>query len=299
MAQLFDRDRPYRHDTMIRGVILDNDNTLYREPDDAPQYHQGAAILAVQNQLPEMDEGDIRAAMLESKKKYGSSLDTFEIEHGLDMEQLREDHYRFLIELTQGSDFFTDAETPRASLEDMQLSGLSLYIATHGNDEWTNYTLHQNRIADMFDDAGGIIHKDDVPDHKGKNKGPEMLNALLDQIGEPDQSIGSAHLRGAEYAMVDDQAHNLKFAKELGMMTILVDDHGITPPDKLPAYVDIVVRDRNDIAPAVLRSNYALTLEEYGAENVRQFAAIMSEGREQEQDFDDTDLDPIGGLHNG
>lgn len=255
MTVVFDPQNPFRHTHEITGVILDNDGTLYREPDNAPEIHTRAAVLAVKSQPPLSFRSilEIEQLMAQSKTAYGGSLDIFEFEYRLDMARLRRDHYHNLVELTRDSGFFDDAEPPEMALYALRNAGIGLYIATHGNEEWTEYSLERNRLTHLFSAAhDDVIHKDDVPGHPGKNQSPAMYAALLDKIGVPPNHSNTR--RGRHFAMVEDTVANLKYAKALGMMTILIDTKGIDHR-KLPAYVDLVIRDRNDLGAAILLSN--------------------------------------------
>lgn len=255
MTVVFDARNPFRHTHEIKGVILDNDGTLYREPNNAPEIHTRAAILAVKAQPPLNFRSalEIEHLMQQSKRLYGGALDIFEHEYKLDMDRLRADHYHNLVQLTRDTDFFDHADPPEMALYSLRNAGLGLYIATHGNEEWTEYSLKRNRLTSLFSAAhDDTIHKDDVPGHPGKNQSPAMYAALLDKIGVP--ATHHAARRGRHYAMVEDTVSNLKYAKALGMMTILIDVKGIDHT-KLPAYVDLVLRERNDLAAAVLLSN--------------------------------------------
>lgn len=255
MTVVFDAQHPFSHTHEIRGVILDNDGTLYREPDNAPEIHTRAAVLAVKAQPPLNFRSihEIEQLMAQSKTAYGGALDIFEYEYRLDMARLRRDHYHNLVELTRDTDFFDAAEPPEMALYALRNAGIGLYIATHGNEEWTEYSLERNRLTHLFSAAhDDVIHKDDVPGHPGKNQSPAMYAALLDKIGVPPTHRNTR--RGRHFAMVEDTVTNLKYAKALGMMTILIDTKGLDHT-KLPAYVDLVIRDRNNLGAAILLSN--------------------------------------------
>ncbi|MCB1681443.1 MAG: HAD family hydrolase [Alphaproteobacteria bacterium] len=255
MAVLFDKQNPFLHTALIEGVIFDNDGTLYHEPENAPEYHTQAAVSAVKTQLSYRSIQEIEYLMGQSRKQYGGALDIFEHEYGLDMLRLRRDHYHNLVELTRETTYFEGADTPERGLSTLKSAGVNLYIATHGNEEWTDYSLESNRLSHLFSAAhDNVIHKDDVPGHHGKNQSPAMYAALLDKIGVPDTELPWE--RGVNYAMVEDTVANLKQAKALGMMTVLIDESGKVDPATLPDYVDIVIRDRNDIASVILVNNY-------------------------------------------
>lgn len=256
MAVLFSRRKTFRHTALIEGVILDNDGTLYDEPEDAHDTHTQAAVMAVkaQPQMSFRSSLEIGALIDKSKKHYGGALEIFAEEYGMDLDQLRRDHYHNLVELTRDSGYFSNPDTPEEGLTALKLAGVGLYIATHGNEEWTVYSLDRNHLSHLFSDAhDDVIHKDDVPGRPGKNQSPAMYSALLDKIGVP-QTQNPAE-RGVNFAMVEDSVANLKHAKALGMLTILIDSKGAVNPKKLPAYVDIVVRNRNDIAAVIMASN--------------------------------------------
>jgi len=249
VAHFYSDSNPYDAPFIIKGVVFDNDNALYLEPQNAYEYHVSAAVEAVQEQLPELPDWKVRLMLLASKAKYGGSLDIFEKEHGADMPQLRKDQYARLIDNTNGTGFFNPDNTPGRGLTTLLSSGVQLGIATHGSKEWTFHSLRENQLAHMFNDTS-IVTKEDVK--HGKNVGPEMYDAILDAMGVPEADYGQE--RGIGYVMVEDTMVNLKFAKERGMTTILIDADRYDP-DEIADYVDIVVKTNSDAVQAVIASN--------------------------------------------
>ena len=257
MTHFYTPDSPYLCPHMIEGVVFDNDNTLYLEPQNAHEYHQMAAVRAVQEQLPDMQDWEVRLLLAESKKKYGGSLDVFEKEHGADMDKLRADQYAHLIESTTDNGFFNPDKTPKRGMTQLVALGIKLAIATHGNKEWTFHSLQENQLAHMFNDRG-IVTKGDVS--AGKNIGPEMYDAVLDALGVPETADPSQ--RGFGYAMIEDTMQNLKFAKDRGMTTVLIRPD-FNSDDDIADYVDVVVKDNKEAVQAILESNQARFLHLY------------------------------------
>ena len=90
-----------------------------------------------------------------------------------------------------------------------------------------------------------------------------MYDEMIKRLEGPKQNILGSSNRGRCWAMVDDTPDNLKFAKALGMLTILVDTKG-SDPKKLPPYVDVVVKDATEAIQVIIKSN------EYHERNIRQ-----------------------------
>lgn len=250
MAHVYTREKTYTHHSAITGVIFDNDNTLFVEPANAQEYHTKAGIEALRTQLPLLSEIEMRQLM-EISKKTGGSFDIFEREFSIDMQQLRRDHYRQLIRLTSDGKFFDPTKTPVTGLTKLKNAGIELYVATHGNDQWTEHTALQTGVSQFFK-HGIRVCKDHVPGHLGKNESVAMYQHLLDRLNIP--RTGDPQMRGANYAMVEDTLENLNFAKQLGMLTILIDT-GKYDKEKLPNYVDVIINNRDDSAAVVLESN--------------------------------------------
>lgn len=236
----------------IRGVILDNDNTLYVEPENARAVHEQAAIQAVRAHGIEGSDQKIRGFFKESRERYGVSLDIFTHEHGVDPVSLRGQYYKTLIQQVRGQDFFNPEEALRAELSILRLQGINLYIATHGNDDWTDFTLRQNRIDHLFNRNAVRICRNGSEELPGKNRGPQMYQKVLDIAGV-DPSITKN--RGTGFAMVEDTPENLKYAKELGMMTILLGQGRSREELAAHPYVDVVLKNRHDLANLILESN--------------------------------------------
>lgn len=250
MAHFYSDSNPFFVPYPIKGVVFDNDNALYLEPQNAHEYHVKAAVEAVQEQLPELPDWKIRLMLLASKEKYGGSLDIFEKEHGADMAMLRKDQYARLIDNTIGSGFFNPDNTPSRGLTTLISSGVQLGIATHGSKEWTFHSLRENQLAHMFNEKT-IITKGDVK--HGKNVGTDMYDAILDAMDVPQTEYIPE--RGLGYVMVEDTMKNLKFAKERGMTTILINPDKYDD-DEIANYVDVVVKTNQEAVQVVIDSNF-------------------------------------------
>lgn len=253
MAHYFTTDNPYRHSHYIEGVIADNDNTLYKEPDNAKEFHCQAAVEAVGRQCPDIEPDEVRDLLNKSKEQYGGSLDLFEQEYGANMEQLRSDQYEILIGKTTDTGFFDPEDSPKAALAALRIAGVNIGIATHGNPAWTNHSLEQSGLSMFFNSRSLQIFKDDMENHAGKNISPAMYDAAMDAMHVP-QTENPAE-RGQSLAMIEDTMDNLKYAKARGMMTVLIDT-GRYEPDDIEEYVDVVVKDRHDAIHTVIYNNY-------------------------------------------
>ncbi|MCK5384651.1 MAG: HAD family hydrolase [Alphaproteobacteria bacterium] len=233
----------------IKGVAFDNDNTLYVEPKNSKGIHKLAAFHAVQQYLPHLDEPEFTQLMVESRKKYGGSLEIFTKEHGIDPYKLRGAHYENLIKSAKEIDFFDPNLSPIDELDELRESKIPMVIATHGNMEWTLFSGRQTSLSNHFNEKS-IVTKDLV----GINKtaGSNMYEVVLDKFGAP--ITEKPEERGIGYAMIEDTAKNLEYAKKLGMTTILIDPQ-IESDDHIPDYVDIVVPDNRIAISCLLTSN--------------------------------------------
>ncbi len=249
MAHFYTQDDLYIASVFIKGVAFDNDNTLYKEPEGAKEAHEQAALYAVQQQLSDITKPELIKIMEESRKKYGGSLEILEKEQGVNLRSLRRDHYKQLIEITNENGFFNGCSVPKEELKRLQVSQIPSVILTHGNLEWTLYTLGKNGLTDNFN-ARSIVTKDDVCE--GKVSGPAMYIAGLNKLGAP--ITDDKEERGLGYVMVEDSVKNLKHAKALGMTTVLIAPD-LAPEDDVPEYVDVVVKDNHDAIKAVIESN--------------------------------------------
>ncbi|MCB1784394.1 MAG: HAD family hydrolase [Alphaproteobacteria bacterium] len=267
MAHIYNPERPYHHKYPIKAVGFDNDNTLYQEPWHAKELHQLAALCAIVPQMEETTVWEIKKLMARSQREYGGSLNIFANDYGMDLGELRQAHYRKLIEKTKGKNFFRRPENLVRGMQALKDNSVSTFIATHGNLEWTRHSLQDEGqkgrdLTDFFNEQN-IICKDQIPGCIGKNKSPAMYDEMIKRLEGPKQNILGSSNRGRCWAMVDDTPDNLKFAKALGMLTILVDTKG-SDPKKLPPYVDVVVKDATEAIQVIIKSN------EYHERNIRQ-----------------------------
>lgn len=252
MNSAADIEQTYIHDSIIRGVFFDNDDVLYRAPENDKDYHRAAAVAAVQEQLDELSDKRVNALIDKAQEKGKGSLDIIVERFNADAQQMREDHYKHLIELTKEfPGFFDHDESAYGEIAKLRIAGINTHIITHGNAQWTAYTTSQNErsLSDFFKDSRNYTTKDEMPDHSGKGS-PAIYERALDKM---DVDLYQEN-RGHEFAMVEDTMSNLKAAKELGMMTIFINRKSI--PDKDVAdYVDVVVDTSNEAVQAVIQSN--------------------------------------------
>lgn len=248
MATLSKMWGSYRHHVPIKGVIFDNDGTLYTEPSNAKEIHEKAAIEAVRAHGIEKSDAEIRGLFAESRKSYGNSLGLFTHEYGIEPESLRNAHYDALIQIAQGGDFFDPGANLRDELSILRLHDINLYIATHGNEKWTGYSNKENGIDHIFNDSAACVCSDGV--QPGKNQGPDMYRKVLDIAGV-DPLVRNP---GSGYAMVEDTPENLRHAKSLGMMTIALGKFSWEERRKHP-YVDVFLENPHDVANVILDSN--------------------------------------------
>ncbi|PCI55350.1 MAG: hypothetical protein COB36_06920 [Alphaproteobacteria bacterium] len=261
MVHYYSSENPYMHSAIIQGVVFDLDNTLYAEPENAHEYHLQAAIEAVLLQCSDLDEPRVRDLLIESKDKYGGSLDIFTKEYGADMERLRRDQYARLIKNTTNSTFFDPNSGLRAGVSKLRIAGINIAIATHGNEAWKDHALAESVLGHLFNDRSVHVCKDDMPDFAGKEAGTQMHERALDMLGVPKNKALSE--RGIGYVLIEDTLQNLKFAKEMGEMTILINaDNRYSPEDiEKAGYVDVIVDTHNDATGVIIDSNAALEIQ--------------------------------------
>ncbi|MFP4098298.1 MAG: HAD family hydrolase [Alphaproteobacteria bacterium] len=233
----------------VLGVVFDNDLTLYREG-EANSLHMEAAIDAIRALIPDLqDRSKIEDLIQESRQEYGGSLEIFTYEYGVPAPDMRNEHYRQMIQKANTATFFDMQTTPLAGLRQLKENGIPTAIATHGNLEWTAFTLEKTGIAALFD-RETIVTKDDVPE--GKSVSTKMFEEALDRLGAPQTQ--DSKKRGIGYIMVEDTPKNLKNAKDLGMTTVLISPD-FEPDADMPEYVDVVAKDVHTAIECILASN--------------------------------------------
>ena len=245
----------YVHDENIKHVIFDNDGTLYPEPPDVKDKHMQAAIATLKPRYPHKSDDHIRGLIKQSQKEYKSSFGMFvadidgPAEQQEELLRLRALHYECLSHLAI-KDFFDQSAAPTAEIGDLRIKGVNVHVATHGNKPWTDFSLNQNGgLARYFNDTN-IFTKDEVPELAGKNEGSIFYDLLLNKMGIPPAEAR----RGKNCAMIDDQAKNLISAKNLGMMTVLIDPK--MPDEDKPDYVDCVARNVKEAVAFINQSNH-------------------------------------------
>lgn len=254
MVHLYEECSPYKHSVPIKTAFFDNDDVLYKAPSDQADYHKLAAIRAVQQTFHEMPTGQLERLLKLGKSQGKGSLDIFVELFDLEPDQLRKDHYKELIKLTQAyPQFFKENEFSYGDLGKLRIAGVNTHIITHGNPEWTEYTMSkgERQISDFFShQAQSYTCKDDMPHHSGKTK-TDIYEHALDKMGVS----RLLYKRGLGCAMSDDSMENLRAAKELGMMTIFVNRNKDMPLSKIADYVDVVVPDCNQAIHSIMQSN--------------------------------------------
>lgn len=248
-----DEEHIYVHSVPIHGVFFDNDDVLYKAPDNQDDFHKLAAVRAVQDQCPDMGTRQLARLLEKGKEKGKGSLDIFVERFDADADLLRADHYKHLIKLTEEfPSFFGEEESLYAEIAKLKIAGVSTHIITHGNPEWTEFTTDrgERKISDFFKNRN-YTTKDEMPNHRGKGT-KEIYDRALDKMCvDSDQE-----LRGLGFAMVEDTMKNLKAAKEHGMMTIFINRKGL-PADQIADYVDLTVNSSKEAVSAIFMNNNA------------------------------------------
>ncbi len=249
MTHFYSTENPYIAPVIIKGVAFDNDNTLYIEPENSKEIHKLAAFRAIKHYIPNLKKANFIQMIAESSKKYGGSLEIFTKEYDIDQNELRNRHYKNLIDLAQKTDFFASASVPYCELNKLRKCNIPMVIATHGNMEWSLFANKKNRLSDYFNEQS-IVTKD----HAGINKakGTRMYEIALNKLGAP--TTEQIKKRGIGYAMIENTAKNLRYAKELGMTTILIMPKNMKKAD-IPSYVDVVVPDNRTSIECLQISN--------------------------------------------
>lgn len=254
MVHLYEECSPYRHNVPIKTAFFDNDDVLYKAPSDQADYHKLAAIRAVQQTFHEMPTRQLERLLELGKSQGKGSLDIFVELFDLDSDKLRMEHYKELIKLTRAyPQFFKESEFSYGDLAKLRIAGVNTHIITHGNPEWTEYTMSkgQRQISDFFSQqAQSYTCKDEMPNHSGKTK-IDIYELALDKMDVPK----ALNNRGLGSAMSDDTMENLRAAKELGMMTIFVKRDEKMPFSKVADYVDVVVTNCNQAIHSIMQSN--------------------------------------------
>lgn len=250
MVHFYSKHSTYKHADQIQGVVFDLDGTLYPNTHAVKDLQVDTAVIAVQNQLPGLREEEIRRLIEISRSNYGGSLNIFAVEYGADIVKLRRDQFANMITRTEDG-FFDAKAAPHEQLTRLRYENVRTAIATHGSHDWTEHTLDKLDIDQHFPTARHIT-KGDV-NNIGKNIGAEMYHAALNAMGVP-KDLPSAE-RGRGYAMIEDTMSNLRNAKALGMMTVLIDPDGALDDDSIADYVDVVVESVAEGIEVVMSSN--------------------------------------------
>ncbi len=114
----------------------------------------------------------------------------------------------------------------------------SYAVLTHGTSRWAKKVLNHLGLGRFFS-CEQICGFERVNGDK-KSASPRPFAKVLKDKGH----------EAARSMMLDDSLKNLRQAKEAGMMTVLV-SHGRAGSDKIPDYVDYVVRDLHDFFDAL------------------------------------------------
>jgi FMN phosphatase YigB (HAD superfamily) len=264
---------PYQHKAAIQHVFFDNDGTLYPEPDDVKQRHLDAGILALKDMLSNHSEDELNSLIQESRLKHKSSFGIFTHEpYNLDVAELRATHYQKLQNFAL-KDFFDESASPIAGLASLRIAGINAYIATHGNLDWTHFSTQENSQISRFFNDSQIHTKENSPGMKGKNEGIEFYTSMLERMGIPrPENIKDW---GRDIALVDDQLANLLWAKELGMMTILIDKDGQYSQEEKASYVDIISPNATESIYAIHNNN--LNLQPQPEQTTENRASVIKE----------------------
>ncbi len=249
MAHIYTPDNPYQFPYRIERVMFDNDNTLFEEPKWSRELHGLAAYFAAKNYFPDLKRADFIEMMVESRRKTGASLDGIAAAYNLNEEQFRQFQYDHLEKLTQRG-FFTPNEDLIRGLETLRNEGIPVYMLTHGNLNWAQFTSNEMKIEDHFNEHN-IFTKDIVP--VNKNKGVDMFEYALDRAGVSPNLIHPER-RGEGTVMVEDTEKNLEFSDFLGIDGIIICPENEMDRD-FPDYVEVVVPNVVEAIYCVLDSN--------------------------------------------
>lgn len=216
----------------IRAIILDFDNTLYRDPEDLREiFRRSLAKASIEHGFTGNEHDAIEVAA-RSYVLYGNELALFFKDHGISPNVLAPAAYGN--HLTSMKDRLSPSKELTNSFNALS-KRYELLILSHATQKWIDEMVHHLGFAPFLkpDRAFGINHP--KVDRAQKDHGTKIFKKMSSHLG----------VHTGEVAVIEDSVANLRYPKTLGMQTILV-DWG-TKPIAVPDYVDVQIRSIADL----------------------------------------------------
>ena len=217
----------------IRGVVWDLDGTLYPFSDVTKKsFSLSVAQAAVAHGVSRSVE-DIAAEWLVRRDEFGMGQE-WQVEYGLDLRSFYLEIYRLARE--------DEIVNPTVGLRELMV-GLEVPqgILTHGAREWVKRALRRLEIEDLFDN--GVIVDLAMCDFTHKHDATLPFELILEKME-------LAHCP-EHVVMVEDSARNLRYAKEVSMMTVLL--HRGKPVDcEAYPFIDVQYGSKMDFLRSVV-----------------------------------------------
>jgi putative hydrolase of the HAD superfamily len=202
----------------IHGIIWDLDGTLYPFTPEFIRSCNLAAAKAAQILGANITYEQAVDLAVRSEDEHGYSLHGFIHEHRLSYESLHHPFHEHIDDMLISPCVDTAQMLRKISIPQV--------IATNASRTWANRVLNRLNIADIFA-PHHIIAMEDV-NYIPKARAPDAFQKAVDIMGVPPQNI----------LVVEDMSRNLKTAKSLGMVTML-----ISPAPSSENYIDHHVPD--------------------------------------------------------
>jgi putative hydrolase of the HAD superfamily len=214
----------------IQGIIWDLDGTLYRyDQIFVEACHLGAARTAIDLGL-QMDIDEAYALAVRSYKEHGSSF-RFCLDYGIKYEEL---HLPFHAAVDT-----TILSKNREMKEGLEALKMPMVILTNASRDWARRTLDHLEYGHIFGDRN-ILSLEDV-NYQSKSQSKAGFEKALSVLSVPAENT----------LMVEDLAHNLLKAKEMGMTTALV--HHQKLPDSGLQHVDVLFEDTLELVRSFIK----------------------------------------------
>jgi putative hydrolase of the HAD superfamily len=226
-AEVYDHT-PLRADVPLNWILFDLDGTLYPSSSGLlPEV--GRRIQRWVADYLELSWDEAYRVRREYFQRYGTTLEGLIIEHGIDAD----DYLAFVHDIS-----IEDYLAPDPALAAM-LVGLPLQRGIYTNAT-TEYTWRVLRTLGVSDHFAQIVSIEVVG----------LRNKLFRDAYEC--ALALINASGKECIMVEDSARNLRVAKELGMVTVLLTtDGGRSEQGQMEGSVDFLVDSVLDVGRVV------------------------------------------------
>jgi pyrimidine 5'-nucleotidase len=209
----------------IKLIIFDLDGTLYSYDTDEAEYSDFEAVAKAISQLLNINYDKALKLTKESYRKYGMTFELFLNEHNISFKELEKLYFHFL-----STDFLKPDKKLNEILENLPMKKI---VYTHSNNEWMKKVLKKLEMYTIMDVARSY-HSDNFLCKK--NESFDTFKKICEEQNVPYENT----------LFIDDKDINLKYAKKLGIKTILLNE----TEEKSP-YADACYKDINSAFKAL------------------------------------------------